>query len=308
MAWALVADAKYGWINRSAVRLITWGAPMLIAQITDVHIGFDSNGEDELNLRRFRAVLDSLSAGPNRPDLLLLTGDLADDGAVESYQRLKATLADCPYPCLPMVGNHDRRQNFHAAFADCDDGRGFVQYVHQADNLRLIVIDTLEEGRHDGAFCEQRAAWLDARLSEAPNEVTYIAMHHPPVECGIEWMNTDDDEPWVQRFSAVVGRHPQVRGLICGHLHRSVTVAWQGKTVAICSSSAPQVSADFSPLDSNHPDGRPMIVAENPAYAMHRWNGRELVSFYLEAAEFPVLARYDKKMQALVQSLEAERP
>lgn len=281
---------------------------MLIAQITDVHIGFDPENDDELNQQRFNAVLKALADGPNTPDLLLLTGDLTDHGDARSYRRLKAALADCAYPCLPMVGNHDVREHFHAVFPGYDDGYGFIQYVHDIGDMRLIIIDTLEDGRHGGAFCAQRAAWLAARLAEAPDRPTYIAMHHPPMECGIEWMNTDADEPWVQNFSAVIAGHAQVRGLICGHLHRSVTAAWQGKTVAICSSSAPQVTADFTPMDSDAPDHRPMIVAENPAYALHRWNGRELVSFYLEAGCFATLARYDEKMQPLVRHMEAERP
>ena len=280
---------------------------MLIAQITDVHIGFDPLSENELNLQRFHAVLQALIDGPNQPDLLLLTGDLTDRGDAESYARLRKALAHCPYPCLPLVGNHDVRDAFHAAFANCDDGAGFVQYVHDTDDVRFIIIDTLEEGRHGGAYCERRAAWLDARLAEAPDKPTYIAMHHPPIECGIEWMNTAPDEPWVRAFSAVIAGHPQVRGLICGHLHRSVTAAWEGRTVSICASSAPQVTADFNPMDSDFPDGRPMIVAENPAYALHRWNGRELVSFYMDVAEVPVLARYDAKMQPLIQHLEEER-
>lgn len=281
---------------------------MLIAQITDVHIGFDPLDPDEFNQRRLRTVLGALADGPNQPDLLLLTGDLADRGDKASYERLKSALADCPYPWLPLVGNHDERANFHAVFPGYDDGHGFVQYVRDCGDVRLIIVDTLEEGRHGGAFCDQRAAWLNAQLGEAPDKLTYIVMHHPPIECGIEWMNTDPDEPWVQRFSDILAQHPQVRGLICGHLHRSVTASWQGRTVAICSSSAPQVAADFTPMDSGLIDDRVMILAEEPAYALHRWNGRELVSFYLSAGQHPVLARYDAKMQPLVQDMEAERP
>lgn len=281
---------------------------MLIAQITDVHIGFDPNNDDELNQHRFRAVLKAVTDGPNRPDVLLLTGDLTDLGDHRSYQRLRDMIADCGVPCLPLVGNHDVRAAFHSVFSGFSDDDGFVQYVHDAGDVRLVIIDTLEEGRHGGAFCAVRAAWLDARLAEAPDQPTYIAMHHPPIACGIAWMDTDPEEPWVRRLSDVLARHPQVRGLMCGHLHRSVTAMWQGRTVAICSSSAPQVAADFTPIDGAQPDQRAMVVAENPAYALHRWNGRELVSFYMGTGEFSTLARYDAKMQPLVQHMEEERP
>ena len=51
-----------------------------------------------------------------------------------------------------------------------------------------------------------------------------------------------------------------------------------------------------------------MIVAEDPAYALHRWNGRELVSFYDNAGARTTLARYDEGLQPLVRALKAERP
>ena len=51
-----------------------------------------------------------------------------------------------------------------------------------------------------------------------------------------------------------------------------------------------------------------MIVAEDPAYALHRWNGRELVSFYDHAGAHTMLAKYDERLQPLVRELKAERP
>jgi len=281
---------------------------MLIAQITDIHIGFDPDNPAEYNRKRLDEVLDVLIEGPNRPDLLLATGDLTDRGDDDSYRRLANAFSRCPFPVWPSVGNHDLRDSFHARFPGFDDGNGFVQYTVELPDLRLVTVDTLEEGRHGGAFCDQRAAWLDAELAKDKTKPTYIVMHHPPVESGIEWMNTDPDEPWVGVFTDVIQRHPQVRGLICGHLHRSVTVAWEGRTVAICSSTAPQVSLDLRPIDENKPDDRPMIVAEDPAYALHRWNGRELVSFYDHAGAHTMLAKYDERLQPLVRELKAERP
>ena len=281
---------------------------MLIAQITDIHIGFDPGNPAEYNRKRLDEVLDVLIDGPNRPDLLLATGDITDLGDADSYRRLATAFSRCPFPVWPSVGNHDLRHAFHAQFPGFDDGKGFVQYAIELDDLRLVTIDTLEEGRHAGAFCADRAAWLDAELARVPAKPTYIVMHHPPVETGIEWMNTDHREPWVARFTDVVRRHSQVRGMICGHLHRAVTVAWEGRTVAICSSTAPQVSLDLRPIDEEHPDDRPMIVVEDPAYALHSWNGRELVSFYDHAGAHTMLAKYDARLQPLVRELRAERP
>ena len=89
---------------------------MLIAQITDIHIGFDKGNPDEHNMLRLRAVLDHLVNGPNRPDLLLLSGDLTEAGDPADYARLAAAVSICPFPVWPMTGNHDRREPLRAAF------------------------------------------------------------------------------------------------------------------------------------------------------------------------------------------------
>ncbi len=175
--------------------------PMLVAQITDIHIGFDPGNTDEFNRQRVDQVIARLKAGPNVPTVLLATGDLTDKGDEESYAIVAELFADVPWPVLPAMGNHDIRANFARHFPGYMDANGFVQYVHDLGSLRLIVVDTLEEGRHGGAFCAARAAWLSDALSQRPDLPTYIIMHHPPVESGIEWMTTDPEEPWVERFA-----------------------------------------------------------------------------------------------------------
>lgn len=281
---------------------------MLIAQITDIHLGFEPDNPAEFNRKRLDQVLRHLIDGPNRPDLLLATGDLVDRGDTESYRRLANALSICPFPIYPCMGNHDDRENFSEHFPDVPVVDGFVQYVVPLDGLRLIVIDTLEPGRHGGAFCNVRAAWLSAQLEEGRETPTVIVMHHPPVEVGIEWMNTHPDEPWVARFAETIAGHHQIQALVCGHLHRAIAAPWHGTTVTICPSTAPQVSLDLSPIDPQQPDNRPMIIADPPAFALHRWTRHGLVSHFDTADEHVMLAKFDENMQPLVHALVNERP
>ncbi|MEJ7927693.1 phosphodiesterase [Sphingobium sp. AN641] len=281
---------------------------MLIAQITDLHLGFAPGDPAELNQRRLDAVLDILIDGPNRPDLLLATGDLTEYGDIDSYRRLAQAFARCPFPVWPCLGNHDDRANFRVVFPAVPMADGFVQYEVALEGVRLLLLDTLEEGRHGGAFCETRAAWLTARLEEQRDVPTLVILHHPPVEVGIEWMNTDPCEPWVARLGRALADAPQVRGLLCGHVHRPIAAAWRGLTVTICPSTAPQVALDLSPIVIADPDGRPMIVAQPPAFALHRWTAQGLVSHFENADAAPVLARYDSAMQPLIRGMLHERP
>ena len=281
---------------------------MLIAQITDIHLGFDPDNPAEFNRKRLDQVLRLLIGMNPMPDLLLATGDLVDRGDGDSYRRLKNALSICPFPVWPCLGNHDQRDTFAEHFPEIPMPDGFVQYEVDAGKLRFLVIDTLEEGRHGGAFCETRARWLSDRLAEQPKRDTVIVMHHPPVDVGIEWMATDPEEPWVTLFSETIAGHSQVKGIICGHLHRPISVAWHGTTISICPSTAPQVALDLAPIDPERPDNRAMIIADPPAFALHKWNGRELVTHFDTADEHTMLAKFDARMQPLVRALMAERP
>ncbi|AOL94135.1 3',5'-cyclic AMP phosphodiesterase CpdA [Porphyrobacter sp. LM 6] len=283
---------------------------VLIAQMTDIHVGFapDEAGE-ELNLVRLRAALARLADGPNRPDFLVLSGDLTENGDAASFAELGTLLADLPCPILPMVGNHDSRATFLAAFPQVEAAAdGFAHYVVDAPlGLRIICLDTLEDGRHGGAFCESRAAWLAARLAEAPDTPTLIFMHHPPVVAGIDWMDPAPGEPWITRLAAVLEGQRQVQAIHCGHLHRTISTRFAGIPLGITPAIAPLVAMDLSPIDPDTPDARELIVAEPPGYALHRWDGENLVTHYEQVGDWAVLARFHAGLQPMVAGMFAER-
>ena len=278
---------------------------MLIAQISDVHLGFAADGRDEPNRRRLDAVVAALAAARPAPDLLFVTGDLTEHGDVTSYEAVREALAKVACPVHYMLGNHDSR----AGFAQVWPGQyqdGFLQYVVDTPALRCVVLDTLEEGRHGGGFCAVRARWLAARLAEAPDCPTLVLLHHPPMPVGVAWMDVDPAEPWVRRLGEALAGHAQVVGLVTGHLHRAIASTWRGLPVAVCPSSSPGLALDLTPIDPAAPDGRAMIADDAPGYALHRWDGEHLVTHFATTAE-PVLVRYTEALQPMVASMVAER-
>jgi len=282
---------------------------LLIAQVTDLHLGFDQGNEEEFNRKRLDCTLAALVAMRPRPDLLLLTGDLAEEGDDEiSYGRLREAIADLPFPCFMTMGNHDSREPFRRVFPEAPAGDdGFIHYAIDDWPLRILVLDTLEVGRHGGGFCETRAGWLRARLAEAPQRPTLIVLHHPPIETGLSWMTESPDAEWVHRLGEIVAAQDNIVAMIAGHLHRAVIAQWAGTTLAVCPSTAPQVALDLMPIDPEQPDGRPMIVSDPPAYALHLWNGRQLVTHFETAEDHEVLATYTPQLQPLVRMLSAEK-
>lgn len=281
---------------------------MLIAQVTDIHLGFEPDSPGEFNRQRLDRVLDELAVMRPRPDMLVATGDLIDRGDKVSYERLREAFSGLPFPVHYVLGNHDARATFAEVFPEAPFDGGFLQYVIDAGALRLIVLDTLEEGRHGGAFCDARAAWFTARLDEAPEARTLVVLHHPPMEVGIAWMNTDPSEPWVERLAACVRGRSNIVGMICGHIHRAIATTWEGTLVATCPSTAPQVALDLRPIDPDHPDERNLILADPPGYALHWFNGRELITHWDTAEDHQVLAKFDANLTDMVRDMLAERP
>jgi 3',5'-cyclic AMP phosphodiesterase CpdA len=281
---------------------------MLVAQITDLHLGFDPGNPHEYNRQRLDRTLAVLAAMTPRPDILFATGDIADKGDdAVSYERFREAIRDLPFPVMPAMGNHDSRATFLAEFPGTPAPDGFIQYAIETQPVRILVLDTLEIGRHGGGFCETRAGWLRARLDEAPERPTLIVLHHPPIATGLSWMTENPQARWVLRLRGVVEGRTNIVAMIAGHLHRPVITQWAGQTLAVCPATAPQVALDLEPMDPEAPDGRPMIVADQPWFALHYWNGTGLISHFDTAEEHEALATFIPKRQPLLRMLREER-
>jgi 3',5'-cyclic AMP phosphodiesterase CpdA len=281
---------------------------VLVAQITDIHLGFDPGNPDEYNRQRLDRTLRRLATMTPLPDLLLVTGDIADNGDDRySYERFREAIQDLPFRVCPVMGNHDNRSVFREVFPATPDADGYVQYVVDDLPVRIIVIDTLEIGRHGGGFDDVRARWLEARLAEAPGRPTLLVLHHPPIATGLSWMTENPEARWVRKLRPIVEAHPNIVAMVCGHLHRPIVTRWAGTALAVCPSTAPQVALDMEKMDAEQPDNRPMIVADRPYFALHYWNGDGLITHFDTVEDHEVLARYSPRRQGLIRMLNKER-
>ena len=118
-------------------------------------------------------------------------------------------------------------------------------------------------------------------------------LHHPPVDTGIEWMSALPDEQWVRRLEAIVRPAKQVVCLIAGHVHRPIATTFAGKPMIVSPSTAPQVALDLEAVDPQHPDGRALIIADAPGYALHYWDGQTLADPFRDCRP----AQYPRQLQ-----------
>lgn len=85
------------------------GAPVRLLQITDTHL-FAGQQETLLGVntyRSYQAVLAAIRAEAHPFDLIVATGDLAQDHSAAAYRHFAAGVAELHRPCLWLPGNHD---------------------------------------------------------------------------------------------------------------------------------------------------------------------------------------------------------
>lgn len=282
---------------------------MLIAQITDLHIGFDRDNSHELNIRRLNMVIDHINAMKPVPDLLVVSGDLVENADDKrAYRHMEALVKRWQGPLLWAVGNHDSREGMLEVLPEVPtDEDGFIQYAVEQGGLRFVVVDTLDPGRHGGMVCETRAKWLKARLREKKDMPTIIVMHHPPVDTGIAWMSALPCEEWVQRVEKAIRPARQVVAILAGHVHRPIASSFAGTRLVVAASTAPMVALDLEDVDPLHPDGRALIIGDAPAFALHYWDGATLLSHFEIAGPRNVIASYNSNLQPMMKAFLEER-
>ncbi|MGX7875135.1 phosphodiesterase [Mesorhizobium sp. ORM6] len=196
---------------------------MKIIQVTDVHLGRRGERRFGADLhQRLATCIAHINAHHADAALCVLTGDLTETGAPESYADLRAALSTLSVPYRLLPGNHDRRASLVAGFPDISaDENGFVQSVHDSGNEVLLFLDSLAEGRIEGELCERRLAWLEARLEQSAGRPAYIFLHHPPVALGLPQLDPLAlEQPG--RLLELLRRHGNVRHIFFGHVHRDI--------------------------------------------------------------------------------------
>lgn len=251
--------------------------PTLLVQLSDLHIGGDENGMDPIP--RLEAVIEAVRSLPNRPDAVLVSGDLTDDGAEEGYRIAGELLARLEAPLHILPGNHDDRRRLREAFDLPGAGAEPIDYAARVGDLRLVAFDSNVPGQDPGDYPADRLAWLDRTLAAEPDTPTLLALHHPPLTTGIpEWDAINLDPGQRPALAEVVGRHPQLRAIVGGHLHRVAVSALAGCPVLAAPSTYWQVRPNFErdevdPLDT-------------PGFAIHALRDGELAS-QVESVPFP---------------------
>ena len=199
----------------------------------------------------------------NHPKMkfITMTGDLTQNGDLESYETLARVIKASPIPIFPIIGNHDKRKNFWKFFPKQRNGK-YVQYTKVFNNRAFIFLDSVKEGVHSGHMDKDRFEWLEEKLKKYQNKDIYLFMHHHPVFVDMPPMDNLYNFKSAHKFWKIVTKYPNVKHIFFGHLHRNFDGRHKGIGLSSVNSTSFQIA--YTPNEEQEY----LILDEPPTYSI----------------------------------------
>lgn len=218
------------------------GDKIRILQITDTHL-FAGKDETLLGVNTwasFDAVLNAIEAQGREIDLIIATGDLAQDHTVEAYQHFAEGISRLPAPCVWLPGNHDFQPSMFNTLSEADIAD--AKHVLLGEKWQVVLLDSQVFGVPHGMLSDYQIEWLEKALALYPQRHTLVLLHHHPLPSGCTWLDQHSlRNPHM--LDAVLQHYPLARTLICGHIHQELDQAWNGRRVL----ASPSTCVQFKP-------------------------------------------------------------
>ena len=220
----------------------------VIAQLSDVHIGGPNPGSSE----RFSQAIDEINAMTHR-QISSSSRRPHPPGRAERMVRVP----DASRTPGAMERNTWKPRSQDRGFRWPQVGRPWTLHVVLVDSSSTISPPTTRPG-----LSSSQPAWRNSYGDR---------IHHPPFETGIWWMDCVGLRG-ADLFEAVVRRHPQVRHVMSGHVHRPIATNWAGCAVTVCPSTSVAVAGDLDPAHD------PAETNEPPMLSLHAYVGDTVVT------------------------------
>lgn len=225
-------------------------------QITDCHLfateegkllGMDTHASLD-------AVMSKIHQEQSQFDFYLCTGDLSQDGSVESYQYLKDLLDKDGKEQFWIPGNHDYRTNMLQVVSEQKE----MLSVVKKGPWQIILLDSQVPGSVFGNLAQSQLDLLEQALQQDTTSHTLITMHHHPRPMGCKWLDTQQIRN-SQALLDIVNKYDNVRVVLWGHVHQDSDTSIDGVRYI----STPSTCVQFTP-ESNDFD----VDRAGPGY---RW-------------------------------------
>ncbi len=222
------------------IALDDFARPVRVAHITDTHLGEHADFtlldmETDLSLS---LVLQAIEQCIPAPDVILVTGDIADHGSRAAYERLRSKLARFQQPKLWINGNHDSVDCMRSVIGV---GSELARRVCIGE-WQIIMLDTTMRGAVGGVIACAELEFLRACLRQHSKKFSLVCLHHQPVPVGCQWL----DEQRIanaDEFLALLDNFHGVRGVLWGHVHQ----LFEQQRDAMLLMSTPSTCVQFAP-------------------------------------------------------------
>ncbi|MDP7403599.1 MAG: 3',5'-cyclic-AMP phosphodiesterase [Gammaproteobacteria bacterium] len=243
-------------------------SPIRIVQITDTHLFSEGSGTLlKMNTKHsFQQVLELVRMHDSPPDLILGTGDIAQDASATAYEYFKSSIGALNAPFMWLPGNHDNA----LLMQSLAEGTSAAYKYMQLGNWLIVMLDTSVGGQVHGTLSAEELAFLSAQLdaSELSDSVDHVlvSMHHNPIRGTAGWMkNIGLQNP--QKFWETAKTSSKLRAIVYGHIHQELDFELEGIrclcTPSTCIQFKPDV-VNFA-LDKMNPGYRNLVLYSDGA-------------------------------------------
>lgn len=227
-------------LSAAPVTLARVSNPVRLLQVTDLHLL--AHPDERLmgvdTAHTFVAVVDHAVALGFAPDLVLVTGDIAQSADARCYERCRVQINRLGAPQFWLQGNHDLGQVF-------DPAQLLAPTEHRVIHCgpwTVLMLDSSVDHEVAGHFGPSDLAWLATQLQQHRQSHVLVALHHHPLPVGSLWL----DQHMLKNaadFWNILDQHPQVRLVLHGHVHQAVD-CWRGNVRVL---ATPSTCFQFAP-------------------------------------------------------------
>ena len=238
--------------------LLTPHNPINIVQVTDPHLYKHAKGtllgmntQDSLD-----HVIKLVQETETDIDLLLATGDIAQDASAEAYNNFIRTVAVIDAPLRWIPGNHDSA----TLMLEMAQGTDASEKSLRLANWLVLLLDTSIEGKVHGRLAESELKLLGNSLDAAQGDKgidhCLVCLHHNPIPGNAGWMKDigliNDDQ-----FFEIIDRFDKVSCILYGHIHQDLDFMHRNIRCLCTPSTCIQFKADVTNFE---------LDKVNPAY------------------------------------------
>ncbi len=229
--------------------------PLKILHVTDPHLFAEAGMalRGTVTGESFEAVLGDVEASGWQPDLVVMTGDVAQDDSRGAYERFRDLVAPLGLPVYCVPGNHDVPPLMEEVLC----GEPF-RYCGTGVHGRWLVagVDSAVEGSPAGHVADAELERIREILATTTAAHALVCLHHPPLPVGSRWLDRVGLENGPDFLDAIAASG-KVRAVLFGHVHQ----AFEDSAGAIRIIGTPSTCTQFATGSDDY-----AVTDQPPAY------------------------------------------